>query len=242
MTSVDPAASLFAKGLITISLLCVIVYIIYATLANKFPIQPLVIVGFSIVSLFSVALFVGGCQWVTNREMLYSSILYPDNEPNPPYYRPPPPITQISPNALKLFFGTNTAFATGLPYNVFVIDGVPVLTLNRGVDGSITVETLRVFDDRGNSIARIDRNDFWVSANNRYKKPSPHELIVFDHADRQVLKIDYINKNAVQVEGIFYSPKTHAFIEIDPDMMKTSNGTFAGSGFGGGTTAIAVNG
>ena len=73
-------------------------------------------------------------------------------------------------------------------------------------DSSIIITVLRIYDDRDNIIARIDENGFWVAATVRKKRPDQSTLIVFDHSDIQILRIQFLNPQAILVEGLFRHP------------------------------------
>jgi hypothetical protein len=68
---------------------------------------------------------------------------------------------------------------------------------------NLVVSMLRVFDDRGNIIARIDTNGFWVANTSRKKRPDESTLVVFDHNDIEVLNIKFLNPSAIKILGTF---------------------------------------
>jgi hypothetical protein len=105
-------------------------------------------------------------------------------------------------DALLVFFGTVVAWATDFPSLVIRTPDTELLSLSANYDG-IVIDTLRIFDDRSNIIARIDQNGFWVSSDVRKKRPDKSTLVVFDHLDQEVLRIHLLNSRAVTIGGIF---------------------------------------
>jgi hypothetical protein len=115
----------------------------------------------------------------------------------------------IAPNGIAFLYGSNVSLNdTAFPLTILEMKGESMIVVDRDPDTkNLLITTLRVFDDRDDIIARIDRDGFWVQNTLRKKRPDEHTLIVFDHNDQQVLKIHFLNPQTVSVEGVFRHPQ-----------------------------------
>jgi hypothetical protein len=132
-------------------------------------------------------------------------------------------------DALKVFYGNNVAIAAKLPLNVLMMAGDPMIQIDRkaGSD-SIVITVLRIFDDRDNIIARIDADGFWVENSTRKKRPDPHTLVVFDHTDTEVLRIVFLNKEAIFLTGIFRHAGIGFPVIVTPTYMDINTNRLSG--------------
>jgi hypothetical protein len=130
-------------------------------------------------------------------------VLIPANLPMPEHLPP-----DVPPNALVVFWGSNISWNTRLPHTVLEMADDPMIVIDKkpGTD-NLVVTVLRVFDDRDDIIARIDEDGFWVKNTTRKKRPDPSTLVVYDHSDTEVLRIQFLNSRAISIEGIFRHSK-----------------------------------
>jgi hypothetical protein len=123
--------------------------------------------------------------------------------------------------------------------------GDPMIVADRDpATKNLTITTLRIFDDRDDIIARIDQDGFWVKNTNRKKRPDEHTLVVYDHNDDQVLKIQYVNPNVIYVEGVLRSKKMKPrYVVISEEEMTLfpARGRISGNVFGGGRASINID-
>ena len=145
-------------------------------------------------------------------------ILVPGNKPTPQL----PGNRAIPDGSLAVLFGSNVSINSQFPHVLLRLGGEDMIVINRdATGGNLKITTLRIFDDRDEIIARIDQNEFWVKNTNRAKRPDEHTLIVYDYHDEQVLKLEFLNPQIVQVEGIFRSSKINpSYAVITPTEMR----------------------
>jgi hypothetical protein len=120
----------------------------------------------------------------------------------------PPPVSSNCPipkNAVALYLGNRVSVITAFPHVVFTVHGDDVLRLDR--DSSDLLISFRVFDDRGNPVARLDRNTF-VTTNSaaHVERPDASHLLVFDDRGTQVLDVQFLNPQAIKMTGILRYP------------------------------------
>ncbi len=194
-------------------------------------------VGAAIAAAALVALVIG-LRWIDYRAERISAQLVPGTKPMPPL----PPGCNPPADGLVVWLGTNVAWGTRFPYTVLNIGGVKMLAVDK-VAGKpkLNINVLRIFDDRGTIIARIDEDGFWVSPDMRHVKPNRSTLVVYDRADQQALKIEFLNPRALYVEGIFRDRKG-VTVRITPDsMILPGDNIFSQSCIAGAATAIRIN-
>ncbi len=167
-------------------------------------------------------------------------VLVPAHRPTPPL---PPGLNaaQIPKDALKVFLGSNVAWATRMPHTVLTMAGEPMITIDRkkGHD-ELVVTVLRIFDDRNNIIARIDADGFWVENSTRKKRPDSHTLVVFDHTDTEVLRITFLNRTTISVTGIFRHASLARPVIVTPEYADLGGPRLTGNVFGENASDIAV--
>lgn len=119
-----------------------------------------------------------------------------------------PSTENLSSGAVAVIYGKNVSINSVFPHTLLRMGNDDIIVIDRDKkSGNIKVLSLRVFDDQYDIIARIDESDFWVKNTNRAKRPDEHTLIVYDHNDEQVLKIELLNPQTLEIQGIFRSPK-----------------------------------
>lgn len=72
----------------------------------------------------------------------------------------------------------------------------------------LIINVLRIYDDHTNIIARIDSDGFWTDPGIRRKKVDKSTLVVYDRADNEVLRAEFINPRIytsmvyLEIEGV----------------------------------------
>jgi hypothetical protein len=238
MTDSDSAGFIIVKTCLIFAAFDVVAMSIYWALATRQGLPwNLVVPG--IAALIAVPLLVLSLQWVSYREAWLSTQLFPNDLPDPPL---PPQIKQVPNNALKIFFGSNLAWATRMPHTLFRMAGESMLEIDRSKSGKqLSIVTLKIFDDRNDIIARIDEEDgFWTANTVRRKRPDPSTLVVYDHSDNEVLHLVFMNPSTLYVTGIFRRPGIRRPLVITPEFTDTGVIRFVGSSFGENGTDIDI--
>ena len=101
-----------------------------------------------------------------------------------------------------------------------------------GKSNVIIISALRVFDDRGDNLVKIDQNDYWIKPDTHYVRPDWSTLIAYDHSDAEVLRIHLVNDRVVTVTGIFLHPGSKT-VRVAPGETYIENGRISNSCFGG---------
>jgi len=100
----------------------------------------------------------------------------------------PSPVSSNCPiprGAVALYLGNSVSVVTNFPQVVFRVHGEDVFVLDR--DSSDLLISFRVFDDRGNAVARLERNTFVAtnSASHVENAPAFHSIdpgkVVWSH-------------------------------------------------------------
>ena len=185
----------------------------------------------AIVGIVAVPGLVISLWWVREVEGGLSSKLFPADLPLPTIAEK----TTIPTNALIVIYGSNISWATRFPHIVIEAPNEVMLSIDKDRSGSISVQILKIFDDRDDIIARIDEDTFWVQNSTRAKRPDKSTLVIYDHNDDKVLTIKYINSRAIYVEGIFRNPrvKPSYLVVSDKDVVQMpNNNTLSESVFG----------
>jgi hypothetical protein len=86
-----------------------------------------------------------------------------------------------------------------------MMSGEKMIEINKSqTRDELTITTLKIFDDRNDIIARIDAEDgLWVQNSTRKKRPDKSTLVVYDHSDTEVLRVQFLNRSAILLTGIF---------------------------------------
>lgn len=129
--------------------------------------------------------------------------LEPANDPSPT-----PPAGCTPPDgAIRVYFGKNLAWLMQSPFTLVATPDDVLLQATRSDNGrGATLTLLKIFDDRDNNLVHVGGNDFWLSPSVRFERPDRHTLIIFDHLDKEVLYLRYLNPSAFFVRGEFRHP------------------------------------
>lgn len=127
-------------------------------------------------------------------------ILVPANDPAPPNN------CEVPPGSFAVYLGDMVAHSVHFPFTILRLKGRELLTVDREADGkAIRISILRIFDDRDDIIARVENNRLEVLGGARKTREDRSTLVVYDHADTQVLRLRLLNEHALSVRGIFRS-------------------------------------
>lgn len=127
--------------------------------------------------------------------------LEPAGESNPDSMCP------IMPNSFAIFMGPKAFSLTKFPNTFITMGKDAIIILDRDKENKrLKIVLLRIYDDRGLIIAKIENNEFTVLNGAQKKSPDKSTLIVYDHLDHEVLKFHYINENALSILGTFRYP------------------------------------
>lgn len=240
MNSADSIGYLVTKTCFVAAALIAVTLVVYWVVSSRQALPWNVAIP-ALTGLIAVPSLVVGLQWMQGVELLLSTRLLPGDGPTPSL---PPSISNdaLPATALKVFLGSNLAWTTRMPHTVLMMGGEKMIEINQDSSGNLVVSTLKIFDDRSNIIARIDEEDgFWVENSTRKKRPDPSTLVVFDHTDREVLRIKLINKKSLSVTGIFRHPGVKQSVVVTPETMKIGGVTISGGAIGeSGSADIAV--
>jgi hypothetical protein len=115
------------------------------------------IIGAGVLGGIIVVILLLTLHLVDVREMIASTELYPSNEANPSI----PRNCNVPENALKVFLGNSLAWASEMPRKVIDVSNTPMLVIDTAGDqNKLKISILRLFDDKGDIIARIENNLF----------------------------------------------------------------------------------
>jgi hypothetical protein len=182
----------------------------------------------ALVAFVSIGGLVATLQWTNYREAMSSKELSPGNAPMPIDIAKVAPEIPISANTLFVFFGNNSvAWGTEMPHTILTMGREPMIVIDRVPNSNkLVLSVLRIFDDRGNIIARVDDEGFWVENSTRNKRPDPGTLTVFDHSDKEVLRMVFLNPRAISVTGIFRRPQSMYPVIINPTEIFMGNNKY----------------
>jgi len=145
--------------------------------------------------------------------------LIPDSEPTPSGG----PCGPAPRDALMLFIGQWAVIARTFPHVLLRVDYTDIIVLYKK-DGGLLDRLSAAFSGRRylgsvalsmdvlsadqKLVARIDKNEITVNAHNsfRRKRPNRSGLIVEDENGKEVLKINYLNPYAIELEAVLNLP------------------------------------
>lgn len=151
------------------------------------------------------------------------SFLLPANDPMPSSYCTS---HDNDGNSLRVYLGSNMAYANKFPAGIIELAGESVLSINRSSKG-ISVSCLLRSDD-GRVVVGLKNNKILINSNNYWysERPDKHTLIVYDQKGNTTLNVRYLNKNAIKIAGTFhYSNPPHAPVVINEERITLPNNT-----------------
>jgi hypothetical protein len=232
----SPAEFFVARACIALAALDAVGFTVYWLWASE-KIENWKWVAGGVIGAAVLLLLVVGLKWIDFREDQVTAKLFPGDKPMPTLPRNCP----IPSNAVAVFFGSNVAFSSKFPYAVLNMGGLEMLSIARPPkQDALAVSTLRIFDDLGNIIVRIDSDGFWVAPSLRRKRPNKSTLIVFDRSDNEALHIEFLNPRALSVRGIFRDRRGRVVRITDDALILPGENVIQKSCFGTVRTAIMV--
>jgi hypothetical protein len=225
MTSSDSAGFCVAKICFSAAAFDVVAMAVYWAVATQQRAMWNVVIP-TVAALIAVPSLVIALQWVGNIEIQLSTRLFPGNEPTPHIANQKTPIPE---NALKVFYGTNVAWTTKMSVTILMMAGEKMIEIDRNAArDELVISTLKIFDDRNNIIARMDADDgFWVENSTRKKRPDKSTLVVFDHSDKEVLRLVFLNRSTISITGIFRHEHVASPVIITTDFMDIGGPKFS---------------
>src|ERR1700730_7401637 len=122
--------------------------------------------------------------------------------------------------------GGGASFGPSQYTNILNIAGYNIISARQDANGRLTLNTLRIFDDQDNIIARIEENgDFWLHQSARRIRPDWSTIIIYDRHDNEALNLRLINKKTISIGGIF-RVKGHSPVIISASSIKINGNTF----------------
>ncbi|MFI5023920.1 MAG: hypothetical protein ACHQRJ_19990 [Alphaproteobacteria bacterium] len=166
-------------------------------------------------------------QWVDLQEVRLSATLAPRNVETPLI----PAACKVPKGAFMVFMGSNLAIATKMPSTIVQMGDRKMLTIDMSAHQRLIIKTLRIFDANNDTIARIEDDEVWVAPSARHEKPDPSTFVVYDQNNAEVLRIAYLNIQAVSVRGQFHAEDLPPLI-IGDDKVQWGDKTFVVTCFG----------
>jgi hypothetical protein len=227
--------------------LCALAWI-FATIACwvaqytwRFPAKYKVLTG--IAAAIAFAFLSSGLAYYETIRRYELTHIVPGDAPTPPM-----PTADCSPpeSALLVFLGnSHLSSATKFPRTIIAIgvdrdrQSYPMLQIDRQ-DNGLSIKLIRIFNDKGNVITTVHENEPFVNSNFRVNKPNPHQLIVFDDHDEEVINLQFLNPHAIMVTGLFRRPN-EPMVRILQNEINVAGLHISGSCFlGGAVTDFCV--
>jgi len=191
----------------------------------EYPAKHRVLVAMASCGILGAAfIWLGHYEFEQNYEATH---LVADNLPSPPSGCP---ASEDYENKLLVFFGPTSVLIRPdvFPYTLIAMgrdrsgQPLPLLVIDRNGRG-ISIKTLRIYGSDGKLITKIDEDSPWTNSNFNSKKVSPHQLIVYDEQDQEVLNLNYINNHTVTVTGIFRHPRMAPIEVMNSKIMQDTN-------------------
>jgi len=166
-------------------------------------------------------------RWVDLQEARLSATLTPRNVETPLI----PATCKVPKGAFMVFMGSNLAIASKMPTTIVQMGGQEMLTVDMSARQRLIIKTLRIFDENNDAIARIEDDDVWAAPSARYEKPDPTTFVVYDQNNAELLRISYLNIQAVSVRGQFHGENLPPLV-IGDDKVQWGDKTFVDNCFG----------
>jgi hypothetical protein len=191
----------------------------------------------AVIGAVTVVALAYGLQWIDYREDKAATKLVAGTKPTPN----PPPGCVIPENALAVFLGSSVAWSATFPFTILDMGSINMMSVDKVANkNELIINVLRIYDDHTNIIARIDSDGFWTDPGIRRKKVDKSTLVVYDRADNEVLRAEFINPRTLYIHGIFRD-RRGVSVKVTPDeIIFPGNNTLSSACFGNVRVAIRV--
>jgi hypothetical protein len=136
-------------------------------------------------------------------------------------------------DALAIYMGSSASWTKTFPHVVFQSRGNELLTLNRDANGGLLISA-KIFDDRTDLVAKLENNHFIATnAASHFERPDRSALVVYDHLDKPVLDIHFLNDHAVQISSATLRAPGGQTVSIQKGTMIIGNQFINRACFGG---------
>lgn len=124
-------------------------------------------------------------------------VLSPGTAPDPT--NPCAQYANIPPDATILYYGGSAAVTRGFPLSVITFNGHSLVSLYKA--GNSLEISADLFDERGELVAKIEKNHFIATYAASHIEKSNDTLTVYGRHDNMVLKVEFLNKHSIRVSG-----------------------------------------
>ena len=125
-------------------------------------------------------------------------------------------------NDLAIQAGSNTFICRADLCSIIGTRNEELITVRR--EGDFLHVTGKVLTEDGNMIVGLERNKFRVNWNQVDRRPERTKsgLTIFDQKDQKVLHLEFLNKHAVRIAGIFNDGHGH-HLDVEDDAITAPN-------------------
>jgi hypothetical protein len=213
MTGTEPRRFVVARLSFAVAALTVPAAAVYWALVDPAPVRyesATLVVTWTLVAAAALGL---SLAWVAKQARIIAPRLFPGGRATPVL----PPNCRAPEGALLVLWGSNVSWLTGDAHTIIRVGEQDMLSVHRDARRpEITVDLLRVFDDRNDIIARVEKGKFWVKPGNRVeRRPDASTLVVFDHNDSEALRLDFVNRTTLVVRGVLRATEPRIVIGED---------------------------
>jgi hypothetical protein len=167
-------------------------------------------------ALLTITFFSAACMYVHGKKLdkilgSNTGVLLPGTMKTPPNH-----CGDDVPGSITFILGTMDARTSVFPATIITVHGKPLLTVDRAADGKI-VFSADIYDGEDNIVAEIDKGQYDVDSSVfKMKRSGLSNLSVVIRKDKEeVLKVNYINPQAVSITGVFRAHYTK--VEVSKD-------------------------
>ncbi len=128
---------------------------------------------------------------------------------------PPNPCSKKT-AAVYLYLGGVGVFADTLPHTVIRLNQRDILVIDKDHNGNLLVSS-EIFDERGDLVARIDKNKFLATPASPRIEKSISSLRIYEHTDTPLLSVEFLNKDSVRIGGSLHSADGSLQLTVNED-------------------------
>jgi hypothetical protein len=158
--------------------------------------------------------------WVDYEAWINSPYLRPDNRQSPRGMPELPLGNAPIVNPLSVFLGSSLNLATHMPHTVLQMGAEPMIVIDRDRRGRLIIKTLKIFDAHGDIVIWFDDHKYRMGPMAmRPERPDSHTIIVHDRGASEVLRLSFLNPQAIFLTGIFCRPGSQR-VSVFPDHLE----------------------